>query len=340
MKYKPFGSAELTVSDIGFGCARLGGIFQHSGKAELVRTLRIAFDHGITFYDTADMYCQGESEAVLGEAFRHNRDKVVIASKVGYRLPAQRNLAARVKPLLRPLVRSMGIKRENLPQIVRGAISQDFSRGYIVRAVEGSLARLKTDYLDLYQLHSPPNAVLQDGEVFETLEWLRGSGKIRYYGVSCETVDDALVCLRYPGIASLQIRFSLLDQQALNEAIPQAAARGVAVIARECFAGGLLTRSLDALRLEDCILDPVEREAKRRQIAGYATLAEQSGCSLARLALHFVLTTEGISTTLLGMRTSAHVLDNLASLEAPPMPATERHSVAAPRGWEESASRS
>ena len=330
MKYKPFGSTELTVSEIGFGCARLGGIFQHSGRAELVRTLRIAFDHGITFFDTADMYCQGESEAVLGEAFRNNRDKVVIASKVGYRLPAQRNLAARIKPLVRPLIRSMGIKREHLPQIVRGTISQDFSRGYIVRAVEGSLSRLKTDYLDLYQLHSPPNAVLQDGEVFETLERLRGTGKLRYYGVSCETVEDALVCLRHSGIASLQIRFSLLDQQALHEAIPQAAARGVAVIARECFAGGLLARSLDALSLEDCIPDQVEREAKRGEIAEYAVIADQSECSLAQLALHFVLKTEGISTTLLGMRTPAHVLDNLVSLEAPTMMAMERHRVATP----------
>jgi aryl-alcohol dehydrogenase-like predicted oxidoreductase len=247
-------------------------------------------------------------------------------------LPAQRNVAARLKPLLRPLIKRIGIKREHLPQIVRGAISQDFTRAYILRAVEGSLTRLKTEYLDLYQLHSPPTGVLQDGDVFETLEGLRGTGKIRYYGVSCETADDALVCLRYPGVASLQIRLSLLDQQALKEAIPQAAAQGKAVIGRECFAGGLLTRSPDALGLEDCIPDLENREAKRREIAEYAARAARSECSLARLALHFVLNTEGISTTLLGMRTPAHVLDNLANLEAPPIAPTARRHASAVSG--------
>lgn len=305
------------VSEIGFGCARLGGIFQQAGRDEYIRTIRLALDRGITFFDTADMYCQGESEALLGDALGRDRARVVVASKVGYKLPAQRRAAARLKPLVRPLIRRLGLRREQLPQAVRGTISQDFTPDYITRAVEGSLARLKTDYLDLYQLHSPPAAVLQDGGVFETLERLCGAGKIRYYGVSCERAEDALICLRYPGISSLQIRLSLLDQQALEEAIPQAAARGVAVIARECLAGGLLTRPLDALDLEDWIADPEEREAKRREIAGYAARAAQRECSLAQLALHFVLDADGISTTLLGMRTRAHVLDNLAGVEAP-----------------------
>jgi aryl-alcohol dehydrogenase-like predicted oxidoreductase len=318
MKVKRFGTTDLMVSEIGFGCARLGGIFQHSSQAESIRTVRLAVDHGITFFDTADMYCQGESETVLGTALRSDRARMIIASKVGYRLPRQRSVAARLKPVLRPLIRRIGIKRENLPHMIRGTISQDFTRGYILRAVEGSLARLKTDYLDLYQLHSPPAGVLQDGEVFETLDRLRDAGKIRYYGVSCETAEDALVCLRYPGVASLQIRLSLLDRQALREAIPHAAAQGVAVIGRECFAGGLLTRAPDALGLEDCISDPDDRETKRGEIADYAKRAAQCDSSLARLALHFVLKTEGISTTLLGRRTSAHVLDNLASLETPP----------------------
>jgi aryl-alcohol dehydrogenase-like predicted oxidoreductase len=320
------------VSEIGFGCARLGGIFQRSAKSEFIQTIRLAIDHGITIFDTADMYCQGESEALLGDALGSDRARIVIASKVGYRLPAQRRAAARFKPLVRPLIRRLGIRRERLPQVVRGTISQDFSRDYIVRAVEGSLARLKTDYLDLYQLHSPPAAVIQESEVFETLERLRGAGKIRYYGVSCETMDDALICLRYPGISSLQVRVSLLDQQALTEAIPHAAARGVAIIARECFAGGLLTRPLDALGLEDCIADPEEREAKRRAIAEYAAVADQHQCTLAQLSLHFVLKTEGISTTLLGMRTQAHVLDNLANLDAQPQSVPERPGAPALQG--------
>src|SRR5690348_11208250 len=109
MQYKRFGMTDLTVSEVGFGCARLGGIFQGATKADMLSTLHQAFDYGITFFDTSDMYCQGESEALLGEAFRGQRDRVIIASKVGYCLPTQRRVAARIKPLLRPLIQRVGL---------------------------------------------------------------------------------------------------------------------------------------------------------------------------------------------------------------------------------------
>src|SRR4029077_5668762 len=128
---------------------------------------------GINFYDTADMYSQGECEALLGQAFRSQRDKVIIATKGGYCLPAQRKLIARVKPLVRPVARMLGIKRENLPSSVTGTLSQDFTPQYLVQALEGSLRRLQTDYLDIYQLHSPPAPVIQSGEFIETLETLK-----------------------------------------------------------------------------------------------------------------------------------------------------------------------
>src|SRR5215207_380372 len=103
------------VSELGFGCARLGGVFQGATRDDVVRTLRTAFDRGITFFDTADMYCQGESEQILGDALRGVRQQVVIASKAGYCLPAQRKLVARIKPLLRPIIRYLGISRRHVP---------------------------------------------------------------------------------------------------------------------------------------------------------------------------------------------------------------------------------
>jgi aryl-alcohol dehydrogenase-like predicted oxidoreductase len=163
MNYRSFGATKLTVSEVGFGCARLGGIFQDSTKADMLRTLHLAFDRGITFYDTADMYSQGESEILLGKAFHGRRDKVVIASKAGYCLPARRKMVARIKPLVRPIIQRAGLKRQHLPSGLRGALSQDFSAGYLLKAVDQSLKRLRTDYLDLYQLHSPPTSVLESG---------------------------------------------------------------------------------------------------------------------------------------------------------------------------------
>lgn len=329
MNYRRFGTTTLTVSEIGFGCARLGGIFGGATRADMARTLHKAFDHGVTFFDTADMYCQGESEGLLGEAFRGRREHVIIASKAGYCLPAQRKAVSRIKPLLRPLIQRVGLKREHLPSGLRGSLSQDFSSSYLLKAVDRSLKRLRTDYLDLYQLHSPPASVLERGEFLAPLEKLKQEGKIRYYGVSCETTEDALICLRYPGISSLQIRLSLLDQSALKEVAPLATAQGIGIIARECFAGGLLGKSIDALKLEQSIPDEAEREAKRREIMAYDRIAQEHSRPLAQMALQFVRATEGISVTLLGMRTEEHLADNMRHLGAPPLSTEELRDLRA-----------
>jgi aryl-alcohol dehydrogenase-like predicted oxidoreductase len=327
MRYRQFGATDLTVSEIGFGCARLGGVFQAVTPAEMLSALLRAREQGITFYDTSDMYTQGESEALLGKAFAGRRSSVILASKVGYCLPTRRKLISRVKPLVRPVIRRLGITRTHLPSGARGALTQDFSPEYIVGAVERSLKRLRTDYLDLYQLHSPPAAVLESGEFLAPLEKLKRDGKIRYFGVSCETAGDALLCLRYPGISSLQIRLSLLDQTALDAVAARARAQGVALIARECYAGGLLAKSAGALELEAVIPDKAEREAKRNEILGYARLAEQARRSLPEVALQFVLGTAGVSVTLLGMRTQHQLTDNLRNLTAPSLADAERRAI-------------
>src|SRR5258706_15224783 len=111
MKARPFGNTDLRVSELGLGCARIGGIFQQD-PGGFVNLLSAARDAGINFFDTADMYSQGESEALVGRAFHRCRDRVVIASKVGYCLPAQRRLVARVKPFVRPLIKLLGIRRD------------------------------------------------------------------------------------------------------------------------------------------------------------------------------------------------------------------------------------
>src|SRR5258708_21794165 len=103
MRQRRFGNTPLTVSEVGFGCARIGGVFQGSSRGEILNLLRASRDAGITLFDTADMYTQGESERLLGQAFGHDRQRVVIATKFGYRLPSQKQLGSRIKPLLKPL---------------------------------------------------------------------------------------------------------------------------------------------------------------------------------------------------------------------------------------------
>ena len=112
MKFNQFGTTGMTVSEIGFGGSRIGGFFadKHSSQ-EALNVLRRSLDSGITFYDTADMYSQGESESLIGRAFRGRREQVILATKGGYCLPARRNLMKRIKPLVRPIVKALGLKR-------------------------------------------------------------------------------------------------------------------------------------------------------------------------------------------------------------------------------------
>ena len=146
MRFRDFGKTGWRVSEIGFGGARIGGLLaQDGGRATSLRTLEAARDAGINFYDTADMYAQGESEILVGKAFRKVRDKVFIATKGGYCLPARKRFIQLIKPLAKPIVRAIGLRRSAVSTALSGAISQDFSPHYLKQAVEASLRRLRTD---------------------------------------------------------------------------------------------------------------------------------------------------------------------------------------------------
>jgi aryl-alcohol dehydrogenase-like predicted oxidoreductase len=301
MRAAPFGKTDLVVTEYGVGCARIGGIFQQDAGG-FVRLLSAARDAGLNFFDTADMYSQGESEKLVGRAFRRQRDRVVIASKAGYALPGRRRLAARLKPILRPLIRLLELRRDRLPGGARGALAQDFSPGYLRRAVEGSLRRLRTDYLDLFQLHSPPLDVVERGAWEPELEALKRAGKIRYYGVACDTVDVGLAALRYPGVSSVQFTLNLLEQRAVDALLPRARQKGVAFIARECLANGLLAKRAEDIDLKAYCATPEEQKLREEQLTRYRREATEGGVSLARRALEYVAGVEGVSVSLLGVR--------------------------------------
>jgi aryl-alcohol dehydrogenase-like predicted oxidoreductase len=315
VKLRAFGKTDLMVSEFGIGCARIGGIFQNDARG-FVDLLSAARDRGINFFDTADMYSQGESEQLLGRAFRRARSRVVIASKVGYCLPARRMVAARLKPLLRPVIRFLGIRRDRLPSGARGALAQDFSVPYLRKAVEGSLRRLRTDYLDVLQLHSPPLDVVERGEWLPALEALKKAGKIRYYGIACDTVDVGLAALRYPGVSSVQITLNLLEHRADAELLPQSFAKGVAVIARECLANGLLAKRVEDIDLAAVCSSPEEQKLREEQLATCRREAAESGRSLTRMALDYASKMEGVSVALLGVR-SIQQLNGLLSHTGP-----------------------
>jgi aryl-alcohol dehydrogenase-like predicted oxidoreductase len=175
------------------------------GRATSLRTLEAACDGGINFYDTADIYSQGESEILVGKAFRKKRDKVFIATKGGYCLPGRTRLIQLIKPFAKPIVRAIGLRRRAVPPALSGTISQDFSPGHLRKAVEASLRRLQSDHIDLYQIHSPPREELRATRLQDALGLLarlKAEGKIREYGIALDS-STMLLTAWHGGISGL-----------------------------------------------------------------------------------------------------------------------------------------
>ncbi len=315
MRLHAFGNTDLIVSELGLGCARIGGVFQ-GDPLSFVRLLAVARDAGINFFDTADMYSQGESEALLGRVLGAERSSIFIATKAGYSLPGRRKLAGHLKPILRPVIRALGIRRDRLPAAARGALGQDFSPAYLQRALEASLRRLRTDYVDIFQLHSPPTEVVERGEWEPVLEDMKRAGKIRYYGIACDTVETARAALRFEGVSSVQITLNLLEQKAREALLPEAEQRRVGVIARECLANGLLVKRTSEIDLTKYCSSQEEIDRKQTRLDALRAEAVTRGVPLARLALEFASSSPAVSVTLIGARTPHQlrsVLDDFPS---------------------------
>ncbi|MEO1401609.1 MAG: aldo/keto reductase [Cyanobacteria bacterium J06635_1] len=306
MEKSTFGKTDLAVAALGLGCSRLGGNLQGGNRQQATATLQKALDEGINFYDTADSYGQGQSERLLGKAFKTQRDRVILATKAGYCLSPMGALAAKVKPMLKPLVRMLKPQSGSLAQAKGSLLRQDFSKDYLTQSVEGSLRRLQTDYLDLFMLHSPPTEIIEAGEAFDTLAMLKQQGKLRYYGVSCETLDDAMIALKAPGVSALQVEVNLLDQRATAELLPAAQQAGIAIVARQPFASGKVFQGSE---------DPAEQA----EIERYRELAKQCDRTLSHLALQFVHQLDGVSVVIAGANSVKHLTDNISALTAPPL---------------------
>jgi aryl-alcohol dehydrogenase-like predicted oxidoreductase len=301
MEYSDFGLTSLTPSVIGFGCGRIASLSASHRRKEIVATLSAALDSGINFFDTADSYGQGDSERLLGEVIRSRRDQVVISTKAGYRFGGIRRFARWVKPAAKLFLHRSESARRISSAMRSDSLPQCFAPEYIISSVEGSLRRLKTEYIDLFLLHSPPPHTIADGTVFDALDRLKSKGLIRYYGVSCGREEDALLCLRDPRISALQIPGSLLGVGTLENLLELTTKKGVAIVVRQPFAQGHLLTHPALLEF----------------------VAKHPGRTPAQTALRFVLQLRGVGVVLTGMTSRSHLAENLVAVTAPPLTCDE-----------------
>jgi aryl-alcohol dehydrogenase-like predicted oxidoreductase len=306
------------TSPLGLGGAQFGGMFAAGDRRAWLRLIHAAMDGGISFFDTADFYTQGESERLIGEAVGLRRPDVVIATKFGYCLPAQKRFGGRLKPLLRPLLRRLRARRAWASPAMAGRLSQNFSPAYIPHAVEQSLTRLRTDYIDLLQLHSPPASVIQAGDWIEPLERLQQAGKIRSYGVSCEESADGLVALKHSELSAVQVSVNLLEREPPGALVSAAHAGQVAIIARQPFAAGFLTRELETL--DSLKMGDLTWPAERARIASFHRIARREGFSPSELALSYVRGVPGVSVVLMSVSSEKQLTENIRCFHEPRIP--------------------
>lgn len=319
MNIRPLGRTGLQVSEIGFGGWAIGGnafgnSYGTTDDAESKRAVRRAFDLGCTFFDTADVYGHGHSEDVMGEALQGIRDKVVLATKVGG------NFYNRdIHPLLRErIAQAVG---QPLEQIESGAtlpVTHDanFTNAYIRFAVERSLQRLRTDYIDLLQLHNPPINLISTMETYEVLEQLKREGSIRFYGVSVHPPEEGIAAVNATMPDTVQIVYNLARREAEDAFFPAAQTANVGVIVREPLANGFLAGKYapDSQWERGDIRARMPRPYVAQLTAlgqRVKELAEKSGLSAAQLALKFVLDRSDIACAIVGMKTTQQVDDNL-----------------------------
>lgn len=209
MQYRTLGRTGWKVSTISFGCWAIGGTWGDVDDADSMKALRKAVELGVNFFDTADVYGDGRSERLLARLHKERREPFYVATKAGRRLT---------------------------PHTAEG-----YNRKNISGFVERSIKNVGRDALDLLQLHCPPTQVYYMPEVFGVLDDLVKEGKLRYYGVSVEKVEEALKAIEYPNVQSVQIIFNMFRHRPSELFFEQAKKKNVGILARVPLASGMLT---------------------------------------------------------------------------------------------------
>ncbi len=305
MEYNLLSGTDLRVPRIGLGCNKIAAPKSADQLRAVEAVLRAAIERGVNFLDTANVYGDGLADRMIRNAVGSERSKIVLCSKAGH---ASADQARRWHHLMRRLARRLPLRGTLAKAVSRSAAGPTFTLAYIEKAIEGSLQRLGTDYLDLFLLHNPEQVVLWRDDLFEALGRLKRQGKIRYYGVSLNnpaSTEDWLAWLAIPGISAVQVLVNPLRSVDLTRLVPAARERNIGIIARQPFhKGALLT---DRRFLEIAAANPLYTPSQ--------------------MALQFSLGEDGVDMVLAGFRSMAHLEDNLGALTGPGLSKAEREKL-------------
>ena len=304
MERRALGRTGWRISPISFGAWGIGGdAWGSTDDDESMRVLHRAVDLGVNFIDTADVYGDGHSERLIAQLRRERSEEIIVATKAGRRLSAQ--------------------------------VAADYNRKNLTAFVERSLANIDTAAIDLLQLHCPPSEAYEMPELFGILDDLVAAGKVRYYGVSVEKVDDALRAIEYDGVQSVQIIFNMFRLKPSERFFAAARARKVGILARVPLASGLLSGKL---RPDSTFADGDHRAFNRHGEAfdqgetfsgvDYDIALEAveklkplvpHGATMAQLALRWILSFPEVTAAIPGAKKVTQVDENVRAADLPPL---------------------
>ncbi len=301
VQYRNLGRTGWKVSAVSFGAWAIGGTWGPVDDQDSLTALHRAVDLGVNFFDTADVYGDGRSESLLAELRKQRDEKIYIATKAGRRLDPHT---------------AGGYNRKNLTAFV-----------------EQSLKNLQVETIDLLQLHCPPTEVFYMPEVFGILDDLIAAGKLRFYGVSVEKVEEALKAIEYPNVQSVQIIFNMFRHRPAELFFEQARKRQVGIIARVPLASGLLTGKMSASTTFDTddhrkfnrhgeafdrgeTFSGVDYETGLKAVEELKKIVP-AGMSMVQMALRWILMFDAVTCTIPGAKRISQVDENMAAADLP-----------------------
>ena len=307
MQYRELGRTSWKISTISFGAWAIGGSWGSVDDRESLAALNKAIDLGVNFVDTADVYGDGRSERLVAQLRRDRKETIYVATKAGRRLN---------------------------PHMAEG-----YNRANLTAFVESSLKNLATEAIDLLQLHCPPQDIYYRPDVFEILDEMVKVGKIRFYGVSVERVEEALKAIDFPGVQSVQIIYNIFRQRPAEVLFAEARRRQVGIIARLPLSSGMLAGKMTRA---STFADDDHRQANREGAwfdrgetfsgvpfeVGLEAVEElrplvAAGTSMASFALRWILMNEAVSCVIPGGKRPSQVDENCAAADLPALsPAT------------------
>lgn len=301
MEYRSLGRTGWKVSTISFGAWAIGGSWGNVNDRDSLAALHTAIDHGVNLIDTADVYGDGRSEKLIANLLKERKEGIIVATKAGRRLN---------------------------PHVASG-----YSAHNLRAFVERSLKNLNTEALDLLQLHCPPTQVYYMPETFEALDGLVKQGKLKFYGVSVEKVEEALKAIEYPNVQTVQIIYNIFRQRPADLFFTEARRKKVGILARVPLSSGMLTGKLSsstAFEKDDHRLFNRQGESFDRgetfsgvdYETGLAAVEELRDLlppkwTMTQMALRWILMDNAVTCAIPGARTASQAEQNCSAADLP-----------------------